>query len=199
MSTPPTFRLASTSATRRSLLAATGLVFDAAKPPVDEAMLKTNMADATVAQVAAALAQAKALSLSPGDDDTLVIGADQTLDLDGQLFDKPVSEQDARRQLQQLRGKTHHLHSAVACAQRGAMIWSSIASAHLTMRNFSDAELETYISQMGARLLTSVGGYQIEALGITLFEKIEGDYFTILGLPMLPLLAFLRQQGFKLP
>ena len=199
MPTAPFLRLASTSETRRTLLAATGLAFESAKPPVDEAKLKSQMPNAGVKDIAIALSKAKALSLSTSQDDTIVIGADQTLDLDGNLFDKPEGEKAARAQLQDLSGKTHLLHSAISCARNGSVVWEHVASASLTMRSFSNDELDRYIAQMGPRLLTSVGGYQIEGLAITLFERIDGDYFTILGMPMLPLLAFLRQCGCQLP
>lgn len=173
--------------------------FSTAKPPVDEAELKAAMPEAGIKAVAQALARAKALALSKPGDMTIVIGADQTLEHDGKLFDKPDTLSQAERQLQTLRGTTHQLHSAVACAQDGKIIWEDVSTATLTMRDFSDAELHRYLKLVGDKALTSVGAYQIEGPGLSLFDRIDGDYFTILGLPLLPLLAFLRQQGAQLP
>lgn len=157
------------------------------------------MPEAGIKALAQALARAKAQALSKPGDMTIVIGADQTLEHDGKLFDKPATLSQAESQLQSLRHATHQLHSAVACAQQGQIVWEDVSTANLTMRDFSDAELYRYLKLVGDKALTSVGAYQIEGPGLSLFDRIDGDYFTILGLPLLPLLAFLRQQGAQLP
>ena len=125
----------------------------------------------------------------------LVIGADQTLDLDGRLFDKAETLEEARERLAMLRGRTHQLHSAVAVAQGGKVIWREAPAATLTMRDFSDSFLDTYLTRHGDALLGSVGCYRLEDDGVQLFEAIDGDYFTILGLPLMGLLGVLREHG----
>jgi septum formation protein len=188
--------LASKSAARAQLLAGAGIGFETAGSGVDEDLAKSRLLArrASPRDVAEALAEAKALAVSvarPG----LVIGADQTLDLDGALRDKVSSPPEARRRLQELRGCTHRLHSGLVVAREGAVLWREVSSATLTMRAFSDAYLDDYLERNGEALLSSVGCYQLEGEGLQLFERIEGDYFTILGLPMLGLLAFLRREG----
>ena len=126
----------------------------------------------------------------------LVLGADQTLALSAERFSKPGNRAEATRQLRALRGKTHALHSALALVCDDNVMFETVDTARLTMRDFSDRFLENYIDMAGDHALTSVGGYQLEGIGIHLFEKVEGDYFTILGLPILPLLAYLRKSGF---
>jgi len=128
-----------------------------------------------------------------------VIGADQLLELDGRIFEKPADMEAARQTLLALRGKTHQLHACVAVARGGDAIWSHSASAYMTMRDFSPGFVGRYLAEAGEQVLTSVGAYQLESLGVHLFEAIEGDYFTILGLPLLPLLDFLRREGAVLP
>jgi septum formation protein len=125
----------------------------------------------------------------------MVLGADQTLTVDGRRFSKPADRDRAAEQLKALRGRTHQLHSGVALVRDGAALFQHVGVANLTMRRFSDAFLESYLDAVGSAAYASVGGYQIESAGIHLFEKIEGDYFTILGLPLLPLLDYLRQSG----
>jgi len=188
--------LASTSATRVGLLKAAGVSFQAVAPGVEEAALQTRLITegATPAQVALALAKAKALAVSAGPD-VLVIGADQTLALAGQLFTKASDLGQARAHLLALRGRTHHLHAAVAVAQAGAVTWSTIETASLTVRAFSDVFLDAYLAANADAALYAVGGYALEEAGVQLFERIEGDYFTILGLPMLGLLGLLRDRG----
>ena len=188
--------LASTSAARRAVLSGAGVAFDVLNAGVDEEAAKHDLLSrgAGPAAIAAALAERKAVATSqhrPG----LVIGADQTLDLEGQLFDKVGTIADARARLQLLRGRTHHLHSALAVAENGAVVWRETVSARMTMRDVSDTFLETYLVAEGAAALGSVGCYRLEALGAQLFSAIEGDYFTILGLPLMGLLAFLRDRG----
>ena len=186
--------LASTSQARRSLLAQAGLAFEALAPAVDEAKLKSVAPQLEPAAMASFLAEAKAASLAKERGDALVIGADQVLDLDGEMLEKPDSPAAARAQLERLRGRTHSLETAVCCAQGSAIVWRHLGQARLTMRNFSDAFLTRYLEFAGRGALTSVGAYQLEGPGIQLFETVEGDYFTILGLPLLPLLAFLRSR-----
>lgn len=195
MSTPALV-LASGSSARRALLLGAGLRFSVKVSAVDEEALKTQLLDghATPIEIAAVLAAAKAVEVSQTESG-LVIGADQTLDLDGCLFNKPQSLEDLREQLAQLRGQRHSLHSALALAQDGQIVWQDVASAHLTMRSFSDAFLQTYLADHGQDVLGCVGGYKLESAGVQLFDQIEGDYFTILGLPLTGLLGALRRFG----
>ena len=188
--------LASQSQSRAALLSAAGVVFSKISSGVDETAIKDRMlADAaTPLQIAEALGEAKALAVSsatPG----LVIGADQTLDLDGRLFDKADSLAEARDRLTSLRGRRHQLHGGLTLAEDGAVVWRYAESSSLTMRDFSDAFLDDYLAQHGQAVLSSVGCYHLEGAGAQLFERIEGDYFAILGLPLLPLLAILRHHG----
>jgi septum formation protein len=189
--------LASTSAARRSLLAAAGIHVRCLAPGVDEAAIKAALREegADAQRVAITLAEAKAAGIAAAHPDALVIGADQMLDCDGAWFDKPADRQAARRQLVTLRGRTHGLVTAVAVAGDGHVLWRHADWARLAMRDFTDAFLDSYLEQAGDAALCSVGGYQLEGLGIQLFDDIRGDYFTILGLPMLPLLSFLRSRG----
>ena len=189
--------LASGSPTRVRLLENAGLRFTATAAPVDERAVEKPLRDrgATSVEVAAALAAAKALAVSKSEKDALVIGADQVLDLDGRQWSKAASRYDAAAQLRALSGKTHSLVSAVAAARGGEVVWRHTAEARLTMRSLTDGDIAAYLARVGDAALASVGAYQIEGPGIRLFERIEGDYFTILGLPLLPLLAFLRQLG----
>jgi septum formation protein len=172
------------------LLAGAGVAHEA----TDELKARMLLAGEGPAAIAQALADAKALAVSAVRDG-LVIGADQTLDLEGRLHDKAESREAARVRLQTLRGRAHALHSAVSLARDGAVIWRETVSARLVMRPFSDAFLETYLDVEGEAALGSVGCYRLESLGVQLFEAIEGDYFTILGLPMTGLLARLRAEG----
>jgi septum formation protein len=185
--------LASQSAIRASLLRAAGVVVSTASPGVDEEAVKAELADASPREIAVALADRKALALT-GRRDGLVIGADQTLEFDGLLFDKAADLEEARTRLMMLRGKTHQLHAAVAVAQGGKVIWRDIATVSLTMRPFSDRFLAAYLAgNEGA--LSSVGCYQLEGEGAQLFSAIQGDYFAILGLPLFGLLDCLRREG----
>jgi septum formation protein len=184
--------LASTSKIRLTVLQNAGLTVICVPPELDEAAAKAQLGQASPMMLATSLAQQKALSLkSP---DAWVIGADQTLSCQNTLFHKPETLDEAHQQLQALRGKTHTLHSSLAVARQGKIIWSICEHAHLTMRNFSDDFLQYYMTQNGTDLLTSVGSYKLEKNGVQLFDKIEGDYFTILGFPLLPFLSFLREQ-----
>jgi septum formation protein len=185
--------LASTSKTRQELLRNTGLAFTAVAPGVDETLIKDSMRGATPKSVAEKLAHEKAKHVSLANQNTLVIGADQTLGLGNEIFDKPNTLRETDDQLKKLRGKKHTLYSAVDCLVDGKSVWSYCGEADLYMRDFSDAYLKTYLEKIGNTYSHSVGGYQLEAVGINLFERVDGDYFTILGLPLLPLIAFLRQ------
>jgi septum formation protein len=191
--------LASASPARRRLLEAAGVPFRMVPANIDEATLKRDLAArgaaSSPAAVAEAMAQAKARSVSSALGAALVIGADQVLALDDALFDKPGSLQAARAQLTRLRGKAHRLYSAVALAQQGEVVWSMVDRATLTMRNISDAFLDAYLAEAGAGLCQIVGSYEIEGRGAQLFQRVEGDHFTIVGLPLIPLLAELRMRG----
>lgn len=188
--------LASTSSVRGALLTAAGVPFEAVAPGVDEDAAKASLAaeGLTPRDMADALAELKAVRVSmrrPG----LVVGADQTLELEGAMLDKAPDRAAARTRLTALRGKSHKLHSAVVVALNGQPIWREIVSAKLTMRPFSDAFLDDYMDRAGDALTGSVGAYHLEGLGAQLFEKIEGDYFAILGLPLTGLLDLLRRHG----
>ena len=186
--------LASGSRSRASLLANAGIGAQIVKPGVDEDALKQAFSgDAD--ELALLLARAKAEKVSREELDAWVIGADQTLSCEDRLFDKAQTLAEARRNLEFLRGRRHRLHSALALAHQGKTVWNTVSVADLVMRAFSDASLDAYIETVGETMLSSVGCYQLEGPGIALFEKIEGDYFTILGLPLLPLLEALRAQG----
>ncbi|MGZ5851663.1 MAG: Maf family nucleotide pyrophosphatase [Hyphomicrobium sp.] len=191
--------LASTSRARREMLAAAGVAFTVEAADVDEpAVRKTLLAAksaATPPQIADALARAKAEDVSQRHKGSLVIGGDQVLALGTELLTKAKDEAAARATLMKLRGMTHELHSAVALAVDGRVLWTHTGTARLKMRDFSDAFLEEYLTRAGDRVGQSVGAYELEGLGVQLFDKIEGDYFTILGLPLLPLLAELRAHG----
>jgi len=188
--------LASKSSARARVLAAAGVPFEAVGAGVDEGTVKEELLakGATPRDVAVALAERKAVAASQGRAG-LVIGADQTLDLNGQLFDKAESLEEARERLTTLRGQVHKLHSAVAIAEDGVVIWREAPAATLTMRSFSDAFLDGYLAKHGDALLASVGCYRLEDNGVQLFEAIDGDYFTILGLPLMGLLDLLRRRG----
>lgn len=195
---PPSLVLASGSTTRRALLEAAGIDVSIRPADVDEAALRDGLfaADACVSHesIASALAEAKAKAVSAERPDALVIGADQVLSFEGRLFEKPKSVDEARAHLAALRGKTHALHSAVALAKDGKVVWQNTQTARLTLRAFSDAALDAYLARAGDAVLTSVGAYQIEGPAVQLFEDIEGDHTTILGLPLLPLLKELRRR-----
>jgi septum formation protein len=189
--------LASKSRSRAAVLAGAGVAFETEDSAVDEEALKADLlADgASPREVAERLGEAKALAVSarrPGD---LVIGADQTLDLGGALYDKPADLAEARRHLLAMRGRGHALHGGIVAAERGEVVWRTTETSRLWMRDFSDAFLDGYLARGGEALLGSVGAYQLEGEGAQLFERVEGDYFAILGLPLLPLLGFLRGRG----
>ena len=191
--------LASGSPYRRKMLQAAGLDFRVVPADVDEAALKRGVAaqapKPAPAAIADALARAKAQSVSIEHRDAIVIGADQILELAGELLDKPGDLAAARAQLERLRGKTHRLISAVVVAEAGQAVWGHVDEAVLTMRSFTPEFLDRYLAEAGPDLCQIVGAYEIEGLGIQLFERVEGDHFTIIGLPLVPLLAELRSRG----
>ena len=187
--------LASSSPTRKALMEQAGLRFSVVPAAVDERALEAQalVDGADARDLAALLARAKAEAVSATETDALVIGADQTLALGTELLHKPVDMVDAARQLDHLAGKTHRLHAAVALVRGGTLVWSDIETAELTMRAFSPEERDRILLAEGEAALGSVGGYRLEGPSIQLFEKVVGDYFTILGLPLLPLLEALRE------
>ena len=187
--------LASTSNIRQTLLKQAGIVFTAVAPSCDEDALKIKLGPINPKSLAQTLALAKAESVSVAHPTAIIIGSDQTLDLHGQTLNKPHDLEDARKQLEMLRGQTHTLHSAIAIKRGENILFQTVSSAHLTMRDFSDRFLSTYLDLAGPEIHFSLGGYQLEYRGVQLFDDIDGDYFSILGLPLLPLLAFLRKIG----
>lgn len=188
--------LASGSPFRRALLTNAGLDFSTVKPAIDERAVEAAITGAvTPEDIASILAEAKALDVSERHPEALVIGSDQTLSLGDEIFHKPADMEGARRHLLKLSGKTHSLNSAVVLTQGGETLWRHVGVARLTMRKLDPAFIGRYLAKVGAKALESVGAYQIEGEGIQLFDKIEGDYFTIVGLPLLPLLAALRERG----
>ena len=178
----PEIILASKSRVRSRLLKRAGVDFLVRPPDVDEAVVKKK-------------AETKARQVSSAFTDALVIGADQVLECQGVLFDKPAGKKAAREHLMKLRGKTHHLTCSVCVAQGGEIIWCQTDRADMTMLNFSNDFVEYYMEKAGDNIQASVGAYRLEDIGIQLFESIRGDYFTILGLPLLPLLDFLRTKN----
>ena len=191
--------LASGSRARREMLSAAGLTFEVVPSNLDEdavrARLHAENPQATGADVALALAQEKARDVSSRSPGALVIGSDQVLELGTRQFQKPRTIGEASEHLQALRGREHALCCGVALSMGAEIVWSHLAVARMRMRSFSGAFLDTYLQRAGEHLLSSVGCYQLEGLGLQLFEAIDGDYFTILGMPLLPLLAELRNRG----
>ncbi|MBS9721639.1 Maf-like protein [Tianweitania sp. BSSL-BM11] len=189
--------LASTSPFRLKMLRDAGLTVEAVPSDIDERAIDSTLENTgvTPAEVANILAEAKAVSVSENYPDAVVIGADQTLSLGDQIFHKPADMEGARRHLLALSGKTHELNSAVVIARAGVPVWRTVSVAHMTMRKLEPAFIGRHLSHVGDKALQSVGAYQVEGAGIQLFETIEGDYFTIVGLPLLPLLSALREQG----
>jgi septum formation protein len=194
---PAKLILASASPFRKALLANAGLDFVSVKPELDERAAEAPLKEsgATPEDVALVLATAKANEVSGRNPGASVIGSDQTLSLGDEIFHKPEDMEGARRHLLALSGRTHQLNSAVALVRDGAMLWSHVGVARLTMRRLEPAFIGRHLARVGDKALASVGAYQIEGEGIQLFERIEGDYFTIVGLPLLPLLAELRRLG----
>ncbi|HEX4112495.1 MAG TPA: Maf family nucleotide pyrophosphatase [Stellaceae bacterium] len=189
--------LASSSRTRAALLDHAGIKATRDPPRIDETEIKAfNRRKGAEAGIAAmALAEAKALTVAARHPKALVIGADQLLNCNGAWLDKPTSRADARNQLALLRGQSHELVTAVCVARDADVIWHDLQRPRLAMRDFADEFLADYVAALSREDLGAVGAYRIEGRGIQLFERIEGDYFAILGLPLLPLLDFLRGQG----
>ena len=188
--------LASGSAIRRKLMIDAGLDFEVIMKPVDEAVIKDSMLSESVRlrDIADALAEAKSLRVSRIEDG-LVIGADQIMVMDNQLFDKPKTIDEARERLKLMRGKTHYLMGAVVISENGKPVWRHMAKTKLTMRAFSDTFLEDYLEKEGELVTKSVGAYRFEGLGAQLFSHVEGDFFSILGLSLLPVMDYLRTRG----
>ncbi|WHO77646.1 Maf-like protein [Rhizobium leguminosarum] len=193
----PKLILASSSPFRRMLMENAGLAFEAHAARIDERAVEAPLerADVRPDAVALVLARAKAEEVSSRFPDSLVIGSDQTMSLGDRVFHKPKDVADAASHLQALSGVTHRLNSAVAIVSDGMVLWEHLAHAELTMRPLTAEFIARHLARVGEKALSSVGAYQLEGQGIQLFEKIEGDYFTILGLPMLPLLQKLRELG----
>lgn len=191
------FILASSSESRRAMLSAAGVAFEARPAIVDERAVKAAMLreGADGSAIADALAEMKAVRVSAKFPESLVLGADQILACDGKLYTKAIDGQGARETLEALRGRTHDLVSGAVLARGGVPVWRAVETARLTMRAFSDAFLDHYLAAEGEALLGSVGCYRLEGLGAQLFSKIEGDHFVVRGLPLLKVLEALRTQG----
>jgi septum formation protein len=187
--------LASKSEIRRAILRDAGVPIEVQAADIDERAIEQCSTGRDAGEIAALLAREKARTVAARLPRRLVLGADQTLALGNRRFSKPSDRAGARNQLEVLRGRTHELHSAIALAQGSSILWEHREVARLTMRPFSDQFLEAYLDAVGLALTASVGGYQLERLGIHLFERIEGDHFVILGLPLMALLHYLRQAG----
>ena len=194
--TPPLI-LASQSPFRRMLMENAGLAFTAEAAAIDERAVEDDLAagDPTPQAFAEALAIAKAEDVASRNPGALVIGSDQTLSLEGRVFHKPADMKEAKRHLQAMSGRTHALNCGIALVRDRQRLWSHVSIAHLTMRTLSDAFIDRHLARVGTRILASVGAYQLEGEGVQLFDRLDGDYFTILGLPLLPLLAKLRDLG----
>jgi len=187
--------LASKSAARRAIIEAAGIPLEIVSADIDERAVEARAGPHSASDAAIMLAREKARVGGARIKGRFVVGADQTLALGRARFTKPFDRDTAREQLHALSGRTHELHSAVALARDGRVVFSHVDSAKLTMRPLSERFLDAYLDAAGASVTTSVGGYQLEGLGCHLFEKVEGDHFTILGLPLFGLLAFLRREG----
>jgi septum formation protein len=192
---PNPLLLASKSSVRRMLLEAAGVEVTVQPACIDERAIEAKAGAIGASDAALLLAREKSRAVAADNPSRIVLGADQTLALGEQRFSKAVDRAGARAQLEALRGKTHVLHSAIALAQDGKLLFEQVDAARMTMRDFSDAFLDSYLHAVGSAAMTSVGGYQFEGVGIQLFDKIEGDHSTILGLPLLPLLHWLREHG----
>ena len=186
--------LASQSRTRQMLLANAGISFEAVPADIDERSVQKNSGLSAPGEIASLLACEKACFVSSKIPGRYVVGADQTLALGNRLFSKPAGRAKAADQLRLLAGATHELHSAVAVARDGKILFSEVSVARLTMRDLTGSEIRSYLDEAGEAVTSSVGAYQLEGIGVHLFDRFEGDHFTILGLPLLPLLAFLRRE-----
>lgn len=191
--------LASGSAARRDMLAGANVPFTVRPADIDETALKTGLTHVAPAELALELARAKALDVSRHDPEAWVLGADQTLAFDGGLVSKAPSLDAARTRLATMRGRPHQLHSGAALARDGRLVWSAVDTVTLVMRDFTDTFLDAYLAAEGEALLACVGSYRLEGMGAQLFEAVDGDYFTVLGLPLWPVLAELRRVGVLAP
>lgn len=187
--------LASKSAARQAMLTGAGVPFSVQVTDVDEDAVKAAHDPTDATGLAVELARVKALAVSRHDDDAWVLGADQTLAFDGGLVSKAASLAEARTRLMAMRGRDHQLHSGAALARNGQIVWSGVDTAAMRVRSFSDVFLDAYLASEGEALLACVGSYRLEGMGSQLFEAIRGDYFTVLGLPLWPVLAELRRAG----
>jgi septum formation protein len=187
--------LASQSRARQTLLATAGIAFEAIPAEIDEREVQRASGLSDASKVAALLAKAKALWVSSRQSGRIVVGADQTLSLGTRLFSKPAGRAQAAEQLHALAGQSHELHSAVAVVRDDEILFEMVAVARMTMRPLTEAAIDHYLDKAGSAVTTSVGAYQLEGLGVHLFDRIEGDHFTILGLPLLSLLPFLRSEN----
>jgi septum formation protein len=187
--------LASQSKSRQALLKGAGIPFVAIPADIDERAVQSGSGLKDPGAIAALLARSKALHVASREKGRVVIGADQTLALKERMFSKPAGRVQAAEQLRALAGATHEVHSAIAIAKDDEVVFEHVAVARMTMRSLNDAGIEKYLDAAGEAVTTSVGAYQLEGLGVHLFERIEGDHFTILGLPLLPLLGALRRIG----
>jgi septum formation protein len=186
--------LASQSSARQALLKGAGIAFEAMPADIDEREIQRASGLVTPGAIASLLAAQKALFVSSRQPGRVVVGADQTLALAQRLFSKPAGRAQAAEQLRALAGNSHELHSAVAVARDGRLVFETVSVARMTMRRLTAVEIQAYLDEAGEAVTSSVGAYQLEGPGVHLFERIEGDHFTILGLPLLPLLAFLRSE-----
>jgi septum formation protein len=186
--------LASQSRARQTLLANAGIAFEAVPADIDERAVQQASRLVAPGDIAALLAREKALYVSMRQPGQFVVGADQTLALGTRLFSKPAGRAQAAEQLRALAGRSHELHSAIAVARDGKILFEAAAVARMTMRRLGEAEIDAYLDEAGDAVTSSVGAYQLEGLGVHLFERVEGDHFTILGLPLLQLLAYLRSE-----
>jgi septum formation protein len=187
--------LASQSRARQTLLANAGINFEAVAADIDERAIQQASGLSAPDEIAALLAREKAVSVSLRQPDKYVVGADQTLALGKRLFSKPAGRPQAAEQLRALAGHSHELYSAVAVVRDGRILFAEVATARMTMRPLGGAEIRAYLDEAGEVVTSSVGAYQLEGLGVHLFERVEGDHFTILGLPLMQLLGFLRSEG----
>jgi septum formation protein len=186
--------LASQSRARQTLLANAGIDFEAIPADIDERAAQQKSGLTAPGEIAALLAREKSLFVSAKLPDRVVVGADQTLALGSRLFSKPAGRTQAAEQLRALAGGTHELHSAVAVSRDGKIVFADVSVARMTMRTLREADIDAYLDEAGEAVTSSVGAYQLEGLGVHLFERVEGDHFTVLGLPLLPLLRFLRNE-----
>lgn len=187
--------LASQSKARQILLANAGIAFESDPADIDERAIQESSGLSAPGEVASLLAREKARAVSARRPGQYVIGADQTLALEKRIFNKPAGRAQAAEQLRALSGQRHELHAAVAVVRDGQLLFEHVSVAHMTMRQLDDAGIAAYLTEAGDAVTSSVGAYQLEGLGVHLFERIEGDHFTILGLPLLPLFAFLRSKN----